>query len=112
MRLTFSVRQHELSELTVYVRDALVARVLCQQLARSSLLDCAAVLHDDDEVVVDDRLDAVRNRDDAALAKSLTNLLLDEFICLQVNVCCCLVQDKDACSLQDCPCQAQQLLLS
>ena len=107
LSLPISIGQDKLRELALHICDPLVFRMLSQQFSWSSLLHCSPILHDDDEVVVDYCLDAVRNCDDAALAETLTNLLLDEFVSLQINVCCRFVKHKDACSMKYGPCKAE-----
>ena len=111
LSLCLPVCEDELCELAFYVRYSLVVRVLDEKFAWRSLLDCASILHDDDEIVVDDCLDAVRDRDDAAFAEALADFLLDEFVRLQIHVRRRLIQYEDPRTLQNRPRKAQQLLL-
>ena len=76
------------------------------QFPRSSFLHNFPLSHHYHLIIVCDCVDPMSDSDYCCINKFLPNHLLDECICLHVNVRGCLVEDQKLISLEKGPCQA------
>jgi hypothetical protein len=96
--------------LLVHLREQRI-RVL-QQLGRRVALDDFARLHNDDDVVFCDRIDAMRDREDRRVGKHVPDCVLNQRICVHVAAGRCFVEHQNFGFLQKRATQAKELALT